>query len=58
MLNYFSCKMTHASLTNEERNTIGINDNLIRLSIGLEYAQDLIDDLEQAFQLSGAKDKF
>jgi len=49
--------MTHASLTDEERDSIGIHDNLIRLSIGLEYVQDLINDLEQAFQASGAKDK-
>lgn len=51
------CKMTHASLTDEERQSTGIHDNLIRLSIGLEYYQDLIDDLEQAIQLSGATDK-
>ncbi|NP_001156701.1 cystathionine gamma-lyase isoform 2 [Acyrthosiphon pisum] len=51
------CKMTHASLTDEERQSTGIHDNLIRLSIGLEYYQDLIDDLEQAIQASGAKDK-
>lgn len=49
--------MTHASLTNEERQSTGIHDNLIRLSIGLEYYQDLIDDLEQAIQASGANDK-
>lgn len=53
----FSCKMTHASLTDEERHSIGIHDNLVRLSIGLEYFQDLIDDLEQALQACGAKDK-
>lgn len=49
--------MTHGSLTEEERHSLGIHGNLIRLSIGLEYAQDLIDDLEQAFQASGTKDK-
>lgn len=49
--------MTHGSLTDEERNQAGIHDNLIRLSIGLEYVQDLIDDLEQAFKLCGAKNK-
>lgn len=53
----FSCNMTHGSLTDEERHSVGIHGNLIRLSIGLEYAQDLIDDLEQAFQASGTKDK-
>lgn len=49
--------MTHASLTDEEKKSIDIGDNLIRLSIGLEYVQDLIDDLEQALQACGAKDK-
>lgn len=49
--------MTHGSLTDEERHSLGIHDNLIRLSIGLEYGQDLVDDLEQAFQASGTKDK-
>lgn len=47
--------MTHGSLTDEERRIAGIHDNLIRLSIGLEYVQDLIDDLEQAFQSCGAE---
>ncbi|CAH1737116.1 unnamed protein product [Aphis gossypii] len=51
------CKMTHTSLTDEERQSTGIHDNLIRLSIGLEYYQDLIDDLEQAILASGAADK-
>lgn len=49
--------MTHGSLTDEEKHAIGIYDNLIRLSIGLEYVQDLIDDLEQAFRASGAINK-
>ena len=40
--------MTHASMTGEARRAAGINDNLIRLSIGLEHADDLIEDLEQA----------
>lgn len=53
----YSCKMTHTSLTDEERQSTGIHDNLIRLSIGLEYYQDLIDDLEQAILASGAADK-
>lgn len=49
--------MTHASLSEEERSLIGVNVNLIRLSVGLEYVQDLINDLEQAIQTCGAKDK-
>lgn len=40
--------MSHAVLTPEERERIGITDGLIRLSIGIEDPQDLIEDLEQA----------
>ncbi|KAG1691833.1 Cystathionine gamma-lyase [Nymphon striatum] len=42
--------MTHASVKKEERNALGITDNLIRLSVGLESTQDLLDDLDQALQ--------
>jgi len=41
--------MTHASVPERERAKLGINDQLIRLSVGLEAVEDLIDDLEQAF---------
>jgi cystathionine beta-lyase/cystathionine gamma-synthase len=40
--------MTHASIPREERIRNGLSDSLIRLSIGIEDAQDLIDDLQQA----------
>jgi len=40
--------MTHASIPKEERKKSGVVDSLIRLSVGIEDAQDLIDDLEQA----------
>jgi cystathionine gamma-lyase len=40
--------MTHASLPAERRAEIGIDDGLIRLSVGIEEADDLIADLEQA----------
>ncbi len=40
--------MTHASIPWEIREKVGISDNLIRLSVGIEYAKDLIDDLVQA----------
>ena len=40
--------MTHASIPKEERIKNGLNDSLIRLSIGIEDADDLIEDLEQA----------
>jgi cystathionine gamma-lyase len=40
--------MTHASVPPEERQRIGIDDGLIRLSLGVEDAADLIADLDQA----------
>lgn len=39
--------MTHASVAKEEREKIGITDTLIRLSVGVENAKDLIADLER-----------
>jgi methionine-gamma-lyase len=42
--------MTHSTLTNEEMVAAGFNERLIRLSIGIEAAEDLIADLEQAAQ--------
>nr|XP_023025189.1 putative cystathionine gamma-lyase 2 [Leptinotarsa decemlineata] len=42
--------MTHASVPPEQRKVLGISDNLIRLSVGLEDVEDLIADLEQAFR--------
>ncbi|HDL0867497.1 TPA: cystathionine gamma-synthase [Enterococcus faecium] len=41
--------MTHASIPKEKREEAGIKDVLIRLSVGIEYGQDLINDLAQAF---------
>lgn len=40
--------MTHASIPREERIKSGLLDSLIRLSVGIEDKEDLIDDLEQA----------
>lgn len=40
--------MTHASIPREERIKNGLNDALIRLSVGIEDAEDLINDLKQA----------
>jgi cystathionine beta-lyase/cystathionine gamma-synthase len=40
--------MTHASLPPERRADIGIEDGLIRLSVGIEEAADLSADLDQA----------
>lgn len=41
--------MTHASIPKSEREKIGLTDNLIRLSVGIEEVDDLIKDLEHAF---------
>ncbi|MFT7344073.1 MAG: cystathionine beta-lyase/cystathionine gamma-synthase, partial [Lentimonas sp.] len=40
--------MTHASIPKEEREKTGVVDSLIRLSVGIEDADDLIEDLRQA----------
>lgn len=40
--------MTHASIPKEEREKTGVVDSLIRLSVGIEDADDLIEDLKQA----------
>lgn len=45
-----SANMTHKSIPAEKRRAAGVADSLIRLSIGLEEAQDLITDLRQALQ--------
>lgn len=46
--------MTHASVPPENRAKLGITDNLIRLSVGLEDPEDLIADLEQALKTSAS----
>jgi len=40
--------MSHASMPEDFRKKIGIGQNLVRLSVGLENIDDLIEDLEQA----------
>lgn len=42
--------MTHAYLSKDEREKIGITDSLIRVSVGLENVDDLIEDLDNAFK--------
>jgi len=42
--------MTHASVPPDRRKAIGLGDNLIRISAGIEDPQDLIDDIEQALR--------
>ena len=45
--------VTYYNCTREERYELGILDNLFRLSVGLEDPEDIIADLEQAFQTIG-----
>jgi cystathionine gamma-synthase len=42
--------MSHASMTPEMREKIGIRDGLIRLSVGIEDVEDLVEDLRQALE--------
>lgn len=46
----FPAKMSHAAMPEAERLKRGISNSLLRLSVGLESAEDLIEDFEQAFQ--------
>lgn len=43
-------KMTHASVPEPLRRELGIGPSLLRLSVGIEYAHDLVDDLAQALE--------
>lgn len=47
--------MTHASIPEEIRKKIGITDGLIRLSVGIEEIQDILNDLDQAIEKSKVK---
>jgi cystathionine gamma-lyase/cystathionine beta-lyase len=38
--------MTHASIPKEEREKVGVVDNLLRLSVGIEDIEDLLEDLK------------
>lgn len=42
--------MTHASVPKDQRAVLGIVDNFVRISVGLEDAEDLIADLNQALE--------
>lgn len=44
----YPAKMSHAMMSAETRRQLGATDGLIRLSIGIEDADDLIEDLDQA----------
>ncbi|UCF63974.1 MAG: PLP-dependent transferase [bacterium] len=42
--------MTHASVPEAERRKIGLSETLIRISVGIEHADDLLEDLDNAFK--------
>lgn len=46
--------MTHASVPQDQRDALGITDSLIRLSVGLEDVEDLLEDLENSLNASQA----
>ena len=46
--------MTHASIPVTTRETLGISDGLVRLSVGIEHVDDLLGDLDQAMQHADA----
>ncbi len=50
-----SAEMTHKTIPPEIRRAAGVQDSLIRLSVGLEEAEDLITDLRNTFDLNGVK---
>ena len=43
---------THSKLSKDDRHRVGITDNLVRLSVGLEHQEDIITDIDQALDLS------
>ncbi|THH23255.1 hypothetical protein EUX98_g7924 [Antrodiella citrinella] len=47
-------KMTHGSIPEAERALLGIGDNLVRLSVGVEDVDDLVADVEQALEAAAA----
>lgn len=45
-------KMTHASIPKERREALGITDGLIRISVGIEDSEDLVEDLAQSLNIN------
>jgi cystathionine beta-lyase/cystathionine gamma-synthase len=41
---------SHRDISPKHRQRLGIGDNLVRMSIGIEAAEDIIEDLSQAFE--------
>jgi cystathionine beta-lyase len=48
--------MTHKTIPAEKRRAAGVADSLIRLSVGLEEAEDLVKDIEQALSIVKIKE--
>lgn len=46
---------THADIPVEIRNAVGVDDRLLRFSVGIEHAEDLIADLGQALEAARAE---
>ena len=42
--------MTHASVPKKDKEDLGITENLLRLSVGIEDKQDIIEDISQALE--------
>jgi cystathionine beta-lyase/cystathionine gamma-synthase len=42
--------MTHGSVPKDDREKLGITDGLVRISVGVEYVEDLVEDLDQALK--------
>ena len=47
--------MTHAGMVAEARTAAGISESLLRISVGIEDSEDLIADLERAFQAAATR---
>lgn len=45
-----SWTMSHSSVSEEEKKELGLTEGILRLSVGIEDVEDLIDDLEQALE--------
>jgi O-succinylhomoserine sulfhydrylase len=43
---------THSKLSDEDKLAVGITDGLIRISVGLEHIDDIVEDIEQALNTS------
>ena len=49
--------MTHASIPAEERRKAGLSDGLVRLSVGIEHVDDLVEDLQAALARAASPDR-